>query len=146
MADRAVNTPSAPAVLVRRFTAADRAVHWVIAACIFALLVSGLGLWLPPSMNPVLDHRDAMRTVHLDASVILIMVVVFSLGRGAPLNALWHDVEMFSRDDWAWLRRIAVPARGRPSAALPLHQAGHAGHAAGRGAARLRAAPPCPLG
>jgi formate dehydrogenase subunit gamma len=114
MADRAVSTARRqPLLLVQRFTAADRVVHWTIAACFFALLISGLGLWLPPNMNPVLDHRDAVRTVHLDASVILVLVMVLSLGRGAPLNALWHDVEMFTRDDWAWLRRIAVPARWR---------------------------------
>jgi formate dehydrogenase subunit gamma len=113
MADRSVNTASAPTLLVQRFTGADRVVHWTIAACIFALLASGVGLWLPPSMNPVIDHREALRTVHLDAALILVGVVVFSLGRGAPLNTLWHDVEMFTREDWAWLRRIAVPGRWR---------------------------------
>jgi formate dehydrogenase subunit gamma len=115
MADRAVNTASAPSVLVHRFSAADRVVHWTIAACILALLATGLSLgqFMPNSINPVIAHRDVVRSVHLDASVILIMIVVLALGRGAPLNALWHDVEMFTRDDWAWLRRIAVPARWR---------------------------------
>ena len=98
---------------MRRFSGADRMVHWLIAACFFALLLSGLGLWLPPGANPVLDHRDAVRTVHLDAAVVLVAVMIPALGRGAPLNALWHQVEMFTRDDWAWLRRIAVPARWR---------------------------------
>jgi formate dehydrogenase subunit gamma len=96
-------------LLIPRFTAADRAVHWVIAACFLALLVSGLGLWLPPNMNPVIDHREAVRTVHLDAAVILLVVMIPALGRGAPLNALWHQVEMFTREDWVWLRRIWVP-------------------------------------
>jgi len=88
-------------------------VHWVIAACFFALLISGLGLWLPPNMNPVIDHREAVRTVHLDASIVLIGVMIPALSRGAPLNALWHQVEMFTREDWAWLRHIAVPSRWR---------------------------------
>src|SRR5258707_979547 len=95
--------------LVQRFTAADRMVHWLIAACFFALLISGLGLWLPPDMNPVIDHREAVRTVHLDASIVLVGVMIPALSRGAPLNALWHQVEMFTREDWAWLRHIAVP-------------------------------------
>lgn len=98
---------------MRRFSGADRIVHWLIAAAFFALLLSGLGLWLPPGANPVLDHRDAVRTVHLDAAVVLVAVMIPALGRGAPLNALWHQVEMFTRDDWVWLRRIAVPARRR---------------------------------
>lgn len=99
--------------LVQRFTAADRLVHWLIAASFFALLLSGLGLWLPPSANPVLDHRDAVRTVHLDAAIVLIAVMIPALSKGAPLNALWHQVEMFTRDDWMWLRRIVVPRRWR---------------------------------
>lgn len=102
--------------LVQRFTAADRLVHWLIAAAFFALLLSGLGLWLPPGANPVLDHRDAVRTVHLDAAIVLVAVMIPALGRGAPLNALWHEVEMFTRDDWEWLRRIAVPGRRREPA------------------------------
>jgi formate dehydrogenase subunit gamma len=101
------------AELVHRFTAADRLVHWVVAGCFFALLISGLGLWLPPNMNPVIDHRDAVRTVHLDAAVILVLVIIFAVGRGGALNALWHDVEMFTGEDWVWLRRIAIPKRWR---------------------------------
>jgi formate dehydrogenase subunit gamma len=99
--------------VVRRFSGADRMVHWVIAGSFFALLVSGLGLWLPPNMNPVLDHREAVRTVHLDAALILVAVMIPALGRGGPLRKLWRDVEMFTRDDWRWLRRIAVPSRWR---------------------------------
>ncbi len=102
--------------LIPRFSAADRMVHWVIAAAFFALLLSGLGLWLPPSANPVLDHRDAVRTIHLDAALVLVAVLIPSLARGAPLNALWHDTEMFTREDWVWLRRALVPKpwRGGP--------------------------------
>jgi formate dehydrogenase subunit gamma len=101
------------AELVHRFSAADRLVHWVIAGCFFALLISGLGLWLPPNLNPVIDHRDAVRTVHLDAAVILALLLIFALGRGGPLNALWHEVEMFTGEDWVWLRRAAIPKRWR---------------------------------
>jgi formate dehydrogenase gamma subunit len=117
MADGAVSRP--PRVLVLRFSGADRAVHWLVAACLFALLLSGLGLWLPPDMNPVIDHRDALRTVHLDAALVLLIVVVPALGRGAPLNRLWHDVEMLTRDDWAWLRRVVVPKPLRRSPLPP---------------------------
>ncbi|HZS15995.1 MAG TPA: cytochrome b/b6 domain-containing protein [Candidatus Dormibacteraeota bacterium] len=111
VAERSVG--KARPTLVRRFTPADRLVHWVIAGTFFALLLSGLGLWLPPSANPVIDHRDAVRTVHLDAAVIFLVVFIPSLGKGGPLNALWHEVEMFTREDWAWLQRVAVPRRWR---------------------------------
>ncbi|HEV7678562.1 MAG TPA: cytochrome b/b6 domain-containing protein [Candidatus Dormibacteraeota bacterium] len=96
-----------------RFSVNERVVHWLFAAAIFALLISGLGLWLPPAANPVLDHRDAVRTVHLDASLALLAIVIPALGRGAPINRLWHDVEFFTRGDWLWLRRIVIPKRWR---------------------------------
>lgn len=119
MAEQVAARPRSRPTLVQRFTTADRLVHWVVAGCFFALLLSGLGLWLPPGANPVLDHRDLVRTVHLDAAVILVAVMIPALGRGAPLNALWHQVEMFTREDWQWLRRIAVPRRWRGDAPLP---------------------------
>ena len=102
--------------LVRRFSSAERTVHWVFAIAFLLLLLSGLGLWLPPGSNPVLDHRDLVRTVHLDAALVLIGTLIAAMGKGAPINDLWHQVEGFDRDDWAWLRRIVVPAplRRRP--------------------------------
>jgi len=96
--------------LVRRFSSAERMVHWVFAIAFLLLLFSGLGLWLPPGSNPVLDHRDLVRTVHLDAALVLIGTLIPAMGKGAPINDLWHQVEWFDRDDWAWLRRIVVPA------------------------------------
>jgi len=98
---------------VHRFSGSERIVHWLFAADIVALLISGLGLWLPPNLNPVIDHRDALRTVHLDAALAMLAIVIPALSRGAPLNALWRDVEWFSREDWQWLGRIFVPARWR---------------------------------
>jgi formate dehydrogenase subunit gamma len=103
--------------LVPRFTGADRAVHWLFAASFLVLLLSGLGLWLPPGSNPVLDHRELVREVHLDAAIALIAIVIPALSHGAPLNKLWRDVEWFDRDDWIWLRRIVVP---RPLRRHPL--------------------------
>jgi formate dehydrogenase subunit gamma len=117
VADHAVHRPTRarrePLQLIPRFSVNERVVHWLFAAAIFALLISGLGLWLPPNLNPVIDHRDAVRTVHLDASLALLAIVIPALGRGAPINRLWHDVEYFTRDDGLWLRRILVPRRWR---------------------------------
>jgi formate dehydrogenase subunit gamma len=99
----------APA-LVHRFDARERTVHWLFAIFFLLLLLSGLGLWLPPGSNPVLDHRDLVRTVHLDAALGLLATIIPAMGRGSPLSALWQQVQYFTRDDWAWLRRVAIPA------------------------------------
>lgn len=102
--------------LVHRFDGRDRMVHWLFAICFILLLLSGLGLWLPPGSNPVLDHRDLVRTVHLDAALGLLATVIPALSKGSPLSNLWQQVQWFDRDDWAWLCRIVVPKplRRRP--------------------------------
>jgi formate dehydrogenase subunit gamma len=110
MAEQALSPRSRRGVaLVHRFSVAERWVHWLFAVSFLLLLLSGLGLWLPPGNNPVLDHRDLVRTVHLDAALVLIATMIPALGRGAPLSALWQDVQWFDRNDWLWLRRIVVP-------------------------------------
>lgn len=95
--------------MVRRFSGGERAVHWLFALFFLLLLFSGLGLWLPPGNNPVLDHRDLVRAVHLDAAIGLLATMIPALSKGAPLSRLWQNVVFFDRDDWAWLRRIVVP-------------------------------------
>lgn len=96
--------------LLHRFDGRERAVHWLFALFFVLLILSGLGLWLPPGNNPVLDHRDLVRTVHLDAALGLVATIIPALGRGAPLSALWRQVQWFDRDDWVWLRRVVIPA------------------------------------
>jgi formate dehydrogenase subunit gamma len=95
--------------LLHRFSGGERVVHWLFALFFLLLLLSGFGLWLPPGANPVLDHRDLVRTVHLDAALGLLATVIPALGKGSPLGDLWQQVKWFDRDDWTWLRRIVVP-------------------------------------
>jgi formate dehydrogenase subunit gamma len=95
--------------LVHRFDAAERIVHWLFAVFFVLLLLSGLGLWLPPGSNPVLDHRELVRAVHLNSAIGLIATVIPALSRGAPINSLWRDIEWFDHDDVVWLRRFLVP-------------------------------------
>jgi len=117
----AVGTPERPrrAALIHRFSGAERITHWMFAVFFLLLLLSGLGLWLPPGSNPVLDHRDLVRTVHLDAALGVLATVIPALGKGAPINRLWHDVEWFDRADWLWLRRVIVPKPLRRRALPP---------------------------
>jgi formate dehydrogenase subunit gamma len=99
--------------LLHRFDGRERTVHWLFALFFLLLLLSGLGLWLPPGNNPVIDHRDLVRTVHLDAALGLLATVIPAMSRGAPLSNLWHQVQWFNRDDWLWLRGAAIPKRLR---------------------------------
>jgi formate dehydrogenase subunit gamma len=99
------------AALVRRFSGAERALHWLFTLDVTLLTLSGLGLYLPPDRNPVLDRRELVRTVHIDSAIALVLLpIVLSAVRPGTLARLWRDVERFDADDWRWLRRIWLPA------------------------------------
>jgi formate dehydrogenase subunit gamma len=99
---------------VRRFSRAERTLHWTYALLFLILLLSGLGLYLGPGQNPVLDRRELMRSIHLDAALLL--CALFPLVAAASpgtLRRLWRDVEWFDREDARWLLRVWLPARLR---------------------------------
>lgn len=105
--------------LVLRFTGAERALHWLLTLDIAVLTLSGLGLYLPPP-NPVLDRRELIRTIHIDAALALLFIPVLVAGsRPGTLARLWREVEWFDADDWRWLRRVSVPWFLRRSRPLP---------------------------
>jgi len=99
--------------LIRRFTRGELQLHWVYVAVFTVLLLSGLGLYLPPGSNPVLTRRDLVREIHLDAAIVFVAIPVFAAG---TLSRLRRDVEWFDRDDARWLLRVWLPAwiRRRP--------------------------------
>ena len=111
--DEAAPAPRSGRGLVQRFTRAERTLHWSFALLFLILLLSGLGLYLGPGDNPVLDRRELMRTIHLDAAVALCaLFLLVAAGSPGTLRRLWRDVEWFDRDDARWLLRVWVPARG----------------------------------
>jgi formate dehydrogenase subunit gamma len=100
--------------LVERFTGAERLLHWGFALLFLILLLSGLGLNLGPGHNPVLDRRELMRTIHLDAALLLVGLVLLVAARSpGTLGRLRRDVEWFDRDDARWLLLVWLPARIR---------------------------------
>lgn len=109
-----VPAPPSTRRLVERFTGAERVLHWGFAVAFILLLLSGLGLYLPPGSNPVLAHRDLVRAVHLDSAIAMIAVpVLVAAARPGTLRRFWHDVEWFDRDDARWLLTVLLPARIR---------------------------------
>jgi formate dehydrogenase subunit gamma len=103
--------------LIRRFSRAERVLHWVYALLFLILLLSGLGLYLGPGQNPVLDRRELMRTIHLDAALSLVaLFLLVAAASPGTLRRLRDDVEWFDRDDARWLLWVLVPRfiRRRP--------------------------------
>ena len=100
-----------------RFSGAERALHWLFALDIALLTLSGLGLYLRPGLNPVLDRRQLMHDLHLDAAYgLLLLPLLIAAARPGTLAGVWRDVEVFTADDWAWLRSVWLPGflRRRP--------------------------------
>jgi formate dehydrogenase subunit gamma len=107
---------------VRRFSRTERAVHWIHATAFFALLASGLILYLP-SLAAV-GNRPLVKAVHIDVAiawaVALALVVVLGDRRGLRQTA--RELDLFDDDDRLWLRRIPV-AQGRFNAGQKLNAA-----------------------
>jgi formate dehydrogenase subunit gamma len=97
---------------VERFTVTERVLHWVHAVAFFALLGSGLVLYLP-SLSTAVGRRPLVKDVHFYtgigwAGAILLVAV---LGNRRALRATIPEIDMFDRDDLRFL--AATPTRPR---------------------------------
>jgi len=93
----------------------------VHAVAFFALLVTGLVLYLP-ALSGALGSRETVKAVHLFVSagwaIGLLLTVAF--GDSGGLRRALEEFEMFDTDDGRWLRRQAAP-QGRFNAGQKLH-------------------------
>ena len=115
-------TPMAPdAALVRRFSRTERALHWIHAIAFFALLLTGLVLYLP-ALSGVLGSRESVKNAHLyiAAGWAVLIVLTVLLGDRRGLRRTIHEVEGFDSDDGRWLRRRGAP-QGRFNAGQKIH-------------------------
>ena len=104
-----------------RFDPAERWMHWVHAAAFAAMLVTGIGLYLP-SVAGVIGSRQDVKAVHLfSAAVWLVaLLVVAGVGSRARLAATVRDFDRFDLDDRRWLRGGRTP-QGRFNAGQKVH-------------------------
>jgi len=102
MASRA--EPTKPGY-VRRFTLTERIVHWTHATAFFALLASGLVLYVP-SLSAWISRRNLIKNIHIWTAVAwavaLLLVVIY--GNKRALVATWREIESIDADDRRWLR------------------------------------------
>jgi formate dehydrogenase subunit gamma len=113
-------TASEPAT-VPRFGGTERAVHWVHAIAFFSLLATGLALYLPVLASMV-GNRPLLKALHLGtASLWLTALLALAVaGDRRRLRRTRQELERFTGDDLAWLRRR--PARsGRFNAGQKIH-------------------------
>jgi formate dehydrogenase subunit gamma len=113
MASRA--EPSKPGY-VRRFTLTERLFHWTHATAFFALLASGLVLYLP-SLSTWISRRDLVKNIHIWTAVAWAVALGLLLvyGNRRALAATWREAEAIDRDDRGWLGGRHTP-QGRLNA------------------------------
>jgi formate dehydrogenase subunit gamma len=101
---------------LQRFSRTERAVHWVHAAAFLVLLATGLALYLP-SLSELLGRRPLVKSIHVWTAVAWLVALVLVVGAGdrRSLRATLREVDLFDRDDRAWLRRRRAP-QGRLNA------------------------------
>jgi formate dehydrogenase subunit gamma len=99
--------------LVRRFTRTERALHWVLAFGFFALLASGLVLYVP-KLSVLVARRPLIKTLHLYTGVawLVALVLVTAVGNRKSLLATLRELDRFDEDDRRWLlHRPSRPGR-----------------------------------
>src|SRR5258708_12317044 len=92
----------------RRFTVTERIVHWTHATAFFALLTSGLVLYVP-SLSTWISRRNLVKNVHIWTGVAWAAapVPIFVVANPRPLREAWAEV------------RAAPPHRPRSSPRPP---------------------------
>jgi formate dehydrogenase subunit gamma len=104
---------SADRRLVRRFTRTERTLHWLLALGFFALLASGLILYVP-ELSVLVARRPLIKTLHLYTGIgwLLGLAVVVLAGDHKSLLATVREFDRFDEHDRRWLRhRPSRPGR-----------------------------------
>lgn len=98
---------------VRRFTRTERALHWVLAFGFFALLASGLVLYLP-ELSMLVARRPLIKALHLYTGIawLVALALVVAVGDRKRLIATLRELDRFDKDDRRWLLwRRSSPGR-----------------------------------
>ena len=101
---------------IRRFTAAQRLLHAVLAVTFLGMVWTGLCLWSPAFA--AIMNRSIARPWHEGFAVALgVAFVLILLVRPRDVGAIAREVDHLDRDDIAWLRggpRRLLDHRGAP--------------------------------
>ncbi len=108
---------------VERFSATERAVHWVHATAFLVLLATGLALYIP-ALSVAVGRRPLLKDIHVYTAVAWIvgLVLVVVLGDRRRLRATVRELDTFDADDMLWLRRYPRP-QGRFNAGQKVNAA-----------------------
>jgi formate dehydrogenase subunit gamma len=108
---------------VRRFSRTERSLHWVHASAFFALLATGLVLYVP-ALGELVGRRPQVKEAHLLTAVAwaVAIALVVALGDRRGLLRTAAELDAFDADDRRWLRGRHAP-QGRFNAGQKLNAA-----------------------
>ena len=80
--------------MVERFGRTERALHWVHATGFFAMLATGLVLYLPV-LSELVARRNLVKNVHIFSAVAwaIAIALVVAIGDRRRLAADWREIE-----------------------------------------------------
>ena len=109
---------------VRRFSRTERLLHWANAIGFFALLATGLILYLP-SLAVLIGRRPLIQSLHFWSGIgwVCILVAIALLGDRRGIARLAREVDRFDRDDLRWLLGRKPAPQGRFNAGQKLNTA-----------------------
>jgi formate dehydrogenase subunit gamma len=85
--------------MIPRFGRTERTLHWVHATGFFAMLASGLVLYLP-ALSELVARRNLVKNVHIFTAVFWAVAIclVVVLGDRRRLADDWREIESIDRD------------------------------------------------
>ena len=92
-----------PDTRLRRFSRAERWVHWGVAILVLILIVSGACLFFP-LLSGLVGNRDLFKWLHTAAGFLLPVPLILAAG-SAAFRADLGRLNRFTPSDWAWFRR-----------------------------------------
>ena len=108
------NATAARPRYVRRFTLTERLLHWVHASAFFALLATGLCLYIP-ALATTFGDRPLLKDIHFYTAISWAgaMLMIIALGNRRALRATLREIDLFDRDDRRFLAGRTHSPQGR---------------------------------
>jgi formate dehydrogenase subunit gamma len=96
--------------MVKRFDRTERTLHWTHAVGFFAMLATGLILYLP-FLSEMVSRRNLVKNVHIFSAVgwALAILLIFIVGNRRRLAESWREIETIDHDDRRWLQGKRSP-------------------------------------
>ena len=96
-----------------RFDGVERLAHWLTAALVITLMLTGAALYTGP-LSTVVGNRETVRTVHVWCGLLLPVPLLFGVltRRGARLRADLRRLNRWAPGERRWFRSRTPRHRG----------------------------------